>query len=86
MLFRRGEHMTRDKTIERALDRLRIEGAKLVVTHTHDSVSGRMFHILPAGVRVTEETALKLLQDPRMQPDDDGLLPGHWQSFRFRKR
>jgi hypothetical protein len=75
--------MVRDKTLGRALDRLRRPGATLTLTFTRDTVSGRSFHMQPDGVRIAEETAQKLLEHPRIQPDSDGLLPGHPQSWRL---
>jgi hypothetical protein len=38
-----GRTMARDKTLDRALDRLRKSGAALVLTYTRDTVSGRSF-------------------------------------------
>jgi hypothetical protein len=78
--------MTRDKArkaVDRAVDLLRKPGRELVLTHTPDTVSGRSFHIQPDGVRIAEETARKLLEHPRIQPDSDGLLAGHPQSWRL---
>jgi hypothetical protein len=75
--------MVRDKTLDRALDRLRRPGATLTLTYTPDTVSGRMFHILPDGVRIADEIARRLLEHPLVQPDSDGLLPGHPQSWRL---
>jgi hypothetical protein len=60
--------MVRDKTLDRALDRLRRPGATLTLTYTRDTVSGRSFHIQP---------------DARVQPCDDGLFPGCAQSWRL---
>jgi hypothetical protein len=75
--------MARDKTLEKALDRLRKPGRELVLTCTPDTVSGRAFYIMPDGVRVADETAQKLLEDPSIQPYSDGLFPGHPQSYRL---
>jgi hypothetical protein len=75
--------MVRDKTLDRALDRLRRPGATLTLTYTRDTVSGRMFHILPDGVRIADEIARRLLEHPRVQPYSSGLLPGHPQSWRL---
>ena len=74
--------MAKGKTPETALDRLRKPGRELVLTCTPDTVSGRSFYIMPDGVRVTDETAQRLLEHPRIQPYSDGLLPGHPQSWR----
>ena len=56
--------MVRDKTLDRALDRLRKPGAALVLTYNRNTVSGRSFHIQPDGVRIADETAQKLLEHP----------------------
>jgi hypothetical protein len=75
--------MVRDKTLDRALDRLRRPGATLTLTYTRETVSGRSFHIQPDGVRIADETAQRLLEHPRVQPCDDGLFPGCAQSWRL---
>jgi len=75
--------MIRDKTLDRYLDRLRKPGATLVLTYAPDTVSGRSFYISPDGVRVADEVARRLLEHPRIEPYDDGLLPGCSQSWRL---
>jgi hypothetical protein len=75
--------MTRDKTIDRLIDRLRKPDAELVLTCTPDTISGRSFYIMPDGVRVADATAQKLLEHPQVQPYSDGLFPGHPQSWRL---
>jgi hypothetical protein len=75
--------VVRDKTVERARDRLRKPGARLVLAYTSGAVSGRTFFIEPGGVRIADETAQRLLECPDIQPFDSGLLPGHPQSWRL---
>ena len=75
--------MTRNKALDRALDRLRRPGATLVLTYTHDTVSGRSFYIEPGGIRVSDIVAQRLLEHPRVQPYDNGLLPGSAQSWKL---
>jgi hypothetical protein len=77
--------MVKDKTLSKALDRLRKPGAELVLTYVNDgsSVTGRAYFIMPDGVRVSDETAQKLLEHPHVQPYSDGLLPGHPQAWRL---
>jgi len=77
--------MVRDKTLDRALDRLRKPGAELVLTYVNDgsSVTGRAYFIMPGGIRVSDGTAQKLLEHPRVQLYSSGLLPGHWQAWRL---
>jgi hypothetical protein len=64
-LLNEARVMIRDKTLDRALDRLRKPDAR------------------PDGVRIADETAQRLLEHPRIQPDSSGLLPGHPQSWRL---
>jgi hypothetical protein len=80
--------MVRDKTLERALDRLRKPGAELVLTYVNGggSTTGRAYFIMPGGVRVSDATAQKLLEHPSVQPHSPGLLPGHWQAWRLASR
>ena len=72
--------MSTDRALSRALDRLR-QGSTLVLTHTRDTTSGRSFYIWPDGIRIADETAQKLLENPRVQPLDSGLLPGLLQEI-----
>jgi hypothetical protein len=76
--------MTRDKALAKALDLMRKPGRALALTHVP---GGDAYHIWPDGVRVTEGTAQGIREHPLVQPDDGGLLPGCWQSWRLgRKR
>jgi hypothetical protein len=75
--------MVRDKTLDRALDRLRQPGAELVLMYDSRSVTGRAYFIMPGGIRVSDGTAQKLLEHPRVQPYSPGVLPGHWQAWRL---
>ena len=47
--------MIRDKTLDRALDRLRKPEPRLVPTYTCDTVSGRSFYIEPDGARIAKQ-------------------------------
>ena len=80
--------MVRDKTVERARDRLRKPGAELVLTYVNDgsSVTGRAYFIWPDGARIADATAQKLLEYPDIQPHSSGLFPGHTQAWRLGRR
>jgi hypothetical protein len=67
-------------TLAKALTLLRQPNARLVQSHTNDSDRG--FYILPQGGRVSDLIAKKLLERNDIQPYDDGLFPGHPQSWR----
>jgi hypothetical protein len=73
--------MAKDKNLDRALDRLRRPGATLVLTH--NGVRGRVFSIQPDGLRISEELAQRVLEHPRVEPFDAGLLPGCSQSWKL---
>ena len=75
--------MARDKTLEKALDRLRKPGRELCSPARPTPFGPRLLNIMPDGVRVADETAQKLLEDPSIQPYSDGLFPGHPQSYRL---
>ena len=73
----------RKKPLTKALDALRRPGARLVLTYTRQTASGRAFYISPRGGRVSDEVAQKLLERDDVQPHDSGLLPGRPQSWRL---
>jgi hypothetical protein len=69
------------KALDKALAALRRPDAKLV--RQHGSAAGFYVCLPHDGFRVSDEVAAKLLEDPRVQPYDSGLLEGHPQSWRF---
>ena len=62
-----------------AVEKLRQPDHLLVLLH---GKSQPEWVIMPGGP-VTEATAQKLLERPDVQPHDDGVLPGHPQSWRL---
>src|SRR5262245_627974 len=54
-----AEVSTREKALNKALDRLRRPDATLVLTYVNDgsSVTGRAYFIMPGGHRVMDQTA-----------------------------
>jgi hypothetical protein len=74
--------MTKDKTLNKALEAMRRPGAKLV--HLHGRAEG--FYLWPSGGKVLDEIARALLENPNVQPFDSGLLPGHPQSWKLCNR
>jgi hypothetical protein len=54
-LLNEARVMIRDKTLDRALDRLRKPEPRLVPTYTCDTVSGRSFYIEPDGARIAKQ-------------------------------
>jgi hypothetical protein len=68
-------------SLERALHLLRKPDARLVRLHSNDGGAG--FYVWPGGGRVPDEVAQLLLGRNDIQPFDNGLFPGHPQSWRL---
>jgi hypothetical protein len=68
-------------TADKALSLLCRPGAKLVRLHASNSTAG--FYIWPRGGRISNEIAQALLERNDVQPYENGLLPGHPQSWRL---
>jgi hypothetical protein len=69
-----------NKKLNQALDLLRRPDALLVQLHTG---KGTSFFIWPSGGRISDEVARALLERNDVQPHDNGLLPGHPQSWKL---
>jgi hypothetical protein len=69
-----------------ALEELRRPGCELVHLHLPASEGGHAFYVVPAGGRVTEKAAAKILQRPDVQPHSGGLFPETVQSWRMVRR
>jgi hypothetical protein len=70
-------------SLEKALSLLRRPDAKLV--HLHSTNGGAKFYVWPYGGHVADDIAQALLGRNDIQPYDDGLFPGHPQSWRLGK-
>jgi hypothetical protein len=66
---------------EQALHLLRKPEARLVRLHGHNGHAG--FYVWPSGGRISDHDARRLLERADIQPYDNGLLPGHPQSWRL---
>jgi hypothetical protein len=67
--------------LEKAIHLLRQPDAKLVRLHANNGTGG--FYIWPRGGRVSDEVPQLLLGRNDVQPYDNGLFPGHAQSWRL---
>jgi hypothetical protein len=54
----------------------------LVKMHTPSVPNGYAWYVLPGGY-VSPETAASLIKRPDIKPGNDGLLPGHDQTWRM---
>jgi len=63
-----------------ALDEMRFNGATLMKMHT---TRGLAWFLVPRGP-VSPDLAMKILEDPRVQPSLDGLFPGISQTFKWK--
>ena len=68
-------------SLEKVLDLLRKPDARLVRLHSNNG--GRGFYVWPNGGRVSDDIAQLLLGRNDIQPYDNGLFPGHPQSWRL---
>jgi len=59
--------------------------ARLVVSHTRETAFGRTYHLEPGG-RIGEKTAAAILRRLDVHPVNDGLFPGHPQSWELGRR
>jgi hypothetical protein len=69
---------------ETALNLLRQPGRRLMKMHTAGSPNGHAFYVVPGGY-VEPEIAKKIIERPDAQPYDDGLFPGHPQTWRLKR-
>jgi hypothetical protein len=68
-------------SLAKALNLLRRSDAKLVRLHGNNGGAG--FYVWPSGGRIPDDVAQLLLERNDVQPYDDGLFPGHPQSWRL---
>ena len=71
----------RSRELDRAVELLRRPDALLV--QLHNTRQGTSFFIWPSGGRIKDEVARALLERADVQPHDNGLLPGHPQSWKL---
>jgi hypothetical protein len=68
--------------LNRAIDMMRSPGTRLVKMHTNDSPEGFAHYLIPGGY-VAPDTAEKIKQHPLVRSSEDGLFPGHDQTWRL---
>ena len=68
--------------IGKAINMMRLPGARLVKMHIAGSPEGFAHYIVPGGY-VTPETAEKIKQHPLVVCSEDGLFPGQSQTWRI---
>ena len=66
-------------TLDKALAFMR-QGGRLVLMHTVGH--GQEYYMVPGG-HVARKDACAILNRPDVQPFDDGLFPGHAQSWKM---
>jgi hypothetical protein len=62
----------------KAIDRMRQSGARLIKTH---GACGYVHYVVPGGY-VDPATAERLKKHPLVRAGEDGLFPGHTQTWR----
>jgi hypothetical protein len=65
--------------IKRALDLLRLPGHRLVLMHAK-APEGTAYYVVPGG-RLDRSDAQKILTRPDVVAGEDGLFPGHSQTW-----
>ena len=68
--------------LKKALELMRVDGHRLMSMHTTDSPNGKAFYVVPGGY-VEPDTAQKIIARPDVIPQDDGLFPGHPQTWKM---
>ena len=63
----------------KAVDLMHRPGSRLMIMHTN---TGDHFYVVPGG-RVNRDDAQKILKRPDVIKFDDGLSPGHPQSWKL---
>ena len=66
-------------SLRRALDLLRLPGARMMKCHDKDGVG---YYVLGAG-KLTDDDAHKILRQPNLIAFEDGLFPGNSQGWRL---
>lgn len=66
-------------SFNKAFDALSRPGSRMMIMHT---LGGDEYFIVPGG-RVTLEDAQRIMKRANVVPFDDGLFPGHEQSWRI---
>lgn len=66
----------------RAIELMRTEGHRLMLMTTQISPDGKAHFIVPGGY-VSPEVAAKIKAHPQVLPQEDGLFPGHSQTWQF---
>jgi hypothetical protein len=82
MLTKNGK-LVKSIGIVKAMDRMRVNGARLVKMYTNSSPDGFAHYITPAGGYVDPATAEKIKQHPLVTASKDGLFPSHDQTWRI---
>jgi len=68
----------------RAMEMMRLPGHRLVKMSTNQSPNGIAHFIVPGGY-VSPEIAEKIKNHPYVHPMQDGLFPGHSQTWRIKE-
>ena len=72
--------MTQILGYRRAMALLRVPGTRLIKTH---GLYGGAHHVVPNGGHVEPHTAEQIKRHPQVQAGEDGLFPGHSQTWRI---
>lgn len=68
--------------LKKALDMMRLQGTRLVQMHTTGSPEGVAHYVIPGGY-VEPDVAEKIKTNPQVVAGEDGLFPGHNQTWRM---
>jgi hypothetical protein len=74
--------MAKELSLRKALEALGKPGARLMLMSTNASPEGRVYFVVPGGY-VTPETAKAIISRPDVISSQDGLFPGHSQTYQF---
>ena len=72
--------------LDDALELMRVDGHRLMLMHSNKAKpgdpTGRAYYLVPGGY-VNATDARKIIARPDVIPQDDGLFPGHPQTWKM---
>lgn len=81
-MAKQPKHPLKAMGLKKALELMRIDGHRLMLMHTNGSPDGHAYYIVPGGY-IEPETAKKIMARDDVMAQDDGLFPGHAQSWKL---
>jgi phosphoserine phosphatase len=68
------------RAVHRVKDRMSAGARQLMQMHT---AHGKKWFVVPGGPEVNEDIAMRVIAEPDVHPNNDGLFPGVPQTYRL---